>query len=111
MTFIFSISKENAQPLLRSLKTFISGNGLQLLSVYILLQLLNLLVPLSHSLDNVLSEYHSAVIATKYSAGLSLEVGGVNSSARTVNWSLIFRGEGDIGQNSPCVQFEADIGL
>ncbi len=27
---------------------------------------------------------------------LSLGVGGVNSSARTVDWSLIFRDEGDI---------------
>ena len=32
---------------------------------------------------------------------------GVNSSARTVDWSLIFRDEGDIGLNSPTVQFEA----
>ncbi len=35
------------------------------------------------------------------------EVVCVNTSARTVNWSLIFRGEGDIGLNSPSVQFEA----
>ncbi len=42
------------------------------------------------------------------SAHLSLGVVGVNSWARTVDYILIFiRGEGDIGPNSPSVQFEA----
>ena len=36
-----------------------------------------------------------------------LGVVGVNSSARTVDYILIFRGEGDIGPNSPSVQSEA----
>ncbi len=34
-------------------------------------------------------------------------VGDVNSSARTVDWSLISRDEDDIGQNSPSVQLQA----
>ncbi len=37
------------------------------------------------------------------------EVVCVNTSARTVNWSLISRGEGDIGLNSPSVQFGARV--
>jgi len=40
---------------------------------------------------------------------LSLEVVGVNSSARTVDWRLIFRDEGGIGLNSPSVQIEANM--
>ena len=36
-----------------------------------------------------------------------LGVGGVNSSARTVDWSLISRDEGDIGLYSPTVKFKA----
>ncbi len=40
---------DNAQPLLRSLKAFISGNGLLLLSVYLLLHIGNLSFQMPYS--------------------------------------------------------------
>ena len=43
-----------------------------------------------------LNSHLVAVVSAKHNVALSLGVGGVNSSARTVNWSLIFRGEGDL---------------
>ncbi|MCH7913982.1 MAG: hypothetical protein IH856_13250 [Deltaproteobacteria bacterium] len=49
------------------------------------------------------------VVDADHEVPLSLGVVGVNTSARTVDWSLIFRNEGDIGQNSPSVQFEARV--
>ncbi len=47
------------------------------------------------------------VIDGDYEVPLSLGVVGVNSWARAVDCSLIFRGEAIIGLNSPSVQFEA----
>ena len=41
----------NAQPLLRSLKAFISGNGLLLLSLNILLHIVNLSFQMPYSLE------------------------------------------------------------
>jgi hypothetical protein len=43
------------------------------------------------------------------SAHLSVGVVGVNFWARAVDCSLIFRGEADIGLNSPSVQIEANM--
>ncbi len=43
------------------------------------------------------------------SAHLSVGVVRVNSWSRTVDYSLIFRGEADIGLNSPSVQSEANM--
>jgi len=60
-------------------------------------------------LNNILPEYHPAVVSAKHNAPLSLGVGGVNSSARIVECNLIFRYEGDIGLNSPSVQFGASV--
>ncbi len=58
--------------------------------------------------EKILVEDVAAVIPTKHNAPLSLGVVCVNTSARTVDWSLISRDEGDIGQNSPSVQIEAN---
>ena len=44
------------------------------------------------------------VVDADHEVPLSLGVVGVNTSPRTLDWSLIFRGEGDIGQNSPSVK-------
>ena len=72
-----------AQLLLRSLKAFHGGNDLLLLSINLLLHIGNLSFQMPYSQEDVLSEYHSAVIAAKHRTPLSLEVGGVKELRRT----------------------------